>query len=82
MAKFFVIHSHNENECGEIVKAWKAYDNPYKDKAGSLICTCPSKEHGGYLVVDAETAEAAKESWPSELRNTLKVLEMGEMPLG
>ena len=81
MAKYFVMHSHHEGECSDIVKAWQAYDNPYKGKAGPLICTCPSKEHGGYLVVEADSEEAAKESWPSDLRGTLKVLEMGEMPL-
>ena len=82
MAKFFVIHNHKEEECEQVGKAWDAYNNPFKGNAGPLVCTCPSNEHGGYLVVEADSADAAKESWPSELRGTLKVLEMEEMPLG
>ena len=81
MAKYLVIHRHSAEgeDCDKIGKALETYDNPYK--GSTLLCTCPSGDHGGYIEVEANSSEEAKKVVPKEFRDTLKVLEMTEMAL-
>jgi hypothetical protein len=61
MAEFVLINQHGPDEHAELMQEYTAN----KDALGPQVkgqvqyCTCPGGEHGGYFMVEADSAEAA-----------------------
>ena len=67
MPRYIAVHKHQAEECQSVFDDLK--------NAGPLLrevpiyCTCSSGDHGGYVIVEAASAEAVLEALPGKMRS-------------
>jgi hypothetical protein len=61
MAEFVLINQHDADEHAELMEEYGRMkdDLPPQVKGQVQYCTCPGGEHGGYFMVEADSAESA-----------------------
>jgi hypothetical protein len=61
MAEFVLINQHSEEEHAGLMEEYQQSTDalPPAMKGEVQYCTCPGGEHGGYWMVDADSAEDA-----------------------
>ena len=61
MAEFVLINEHSADEHDELMEEYMANKDaiPTNVKGQVQYCTCPGGEHGGYFMVEADSAEDA-----------------------
>lgn len=73
IVKYVLHHAHRPAQCEEISEACEAPDAAPALRGLEFYCYCRSGDHGGFIVVGAESPEAAIALPPALLRPTIRV---------
>lgn len=76
MPKFMVELSHTPDDC---IAAFGEPDQRDPDLLGEIYWGCMSGEHNGWVVVEAETEDQAREQAPKNYRGDLAITEVNEI---
>lgn len=81
MAKYLVHHTHQPDVRGAIFEEWTARA-PWKTlDIETVLCTCPTGDHGGLYVADADSPEQILEMLGPVYARTTKVYAAEVMAL-
>jgi hypothetical protein len=59
MAQFILVCDHTPEQCAQLNQELQSLGTPVIYKGKDFFCSCPHGLHGGWVVVEAETAEGA-----------------------
>ncbi|MBI1885486.1 MAG: hypothetical protein HYS09_04115 [Chloroflexi bacterium] len=79
----YLLHcrEHTDAECEEMNKEFESYDVPEGLKGRDFYCSCPHGVHGGWMVVEASSADAALPLMPPINRSFTKAIQVDTMTL-
>jgi len=80
--EYVLHHTHRPAQCPEISEVWDALDAPAALRGHELYCYCRSGDHGSFIVVEAESPEAALALLPALLRPTTRVYAGERLRIG
>ena len=78
MPSYIAVHKHQAEECQSVFDDLKNAGALLRDVP--IYCTCPSGDHGGYVVVEAASAEAVQEALPEKMRSGTTVMAADRIP--
>ncbi len=75
MAQFLIHNRHEPQECEDLNKEYEAIGGlPAPFKGHEYFCTCPTGDHGAYVVVDGDSADAVLAMLPPKYRAGARVI--------
>ncbi len=78
MPQYVAVHNHQAEECQGVFDDLKNAGPLLREV--SIYCTCPSGDHGGYFVVEAESTEVVLEALPEKMRSGTRVTAAEAIP--
>ncbi len=80
--EYVLHHAHRPGQCQEMSEAWGALDALAALWGHDFYCYCRSGDHGGFVLVEAESPEAALALLPALLRPTTRVYAGERLRIG
>ena len=75
MARFLIRNRHEPEECQVLYEEYEALGGlPAAFKGHEYFCTCPTGDHGSYVVVDGGTADEVLAMLPPKFRSGSQVI--------
>ncbi len=75
MASFLIHNRHEPQECQALYEEYDALGGlPAAFRGHEYFCTCPTGEHGAYVVVEGPTADAVLAMLPPKYRSGSRVI--------
>ena len=80
--EYVLHHTHRPGLCHEVSEAWDALDAPAALSGHDFYSYCRSGDHGGFVLVEAESPEAALALLPALMRPTTRVYAGERLRIG
>ncbi len=81
MTQFVLTCEHSGEECDALTKEYEDVGAPEIMKGRDFFCSCPHGFHGGWIVVESPSAEAALSGLPPILRSHSKAYQVETMQM-
>jgi hypothetical protein len=75
MPQFLIHNRHEPEECQALYEEYEAMGGlPAAFKGHEYFCTCPTGDHGAYVIVDGDSADAVLAMLPPKYRAGARVI--------
>ncbi len=75
MASFLIQNRHAAEECQALSDEYEAMGGlPTAFRGHEYFCTCPTGDHGAYVIVDGDSADTVLAMLPSRFRGGASVI--------
>ena len=75
MASFLIHNRHAPEECQTLAEEYEAMGGlPEAFRGHEYFCTCPAGDHGAYVIVDGDSADALLAMLPPRFRSGSRVI--------
>ena len=82
MPQYLLHNTHRAEECRLLDSELAAYGGtPVVMQGHEFFCTCPTGDHGGYVIVEADTETEALEGVPPKFRAGSRLIAGEVLPL-